>query len=335
MIDYEYIFRVMYHDTDKMGTVHHSNYVKYYETARWELFRNIGISYNSVEEAGYLLPVIRMNFRFIKTINYDDQLTVYTTLKAIKGVRIWFTYKLYNQNKEIVNTAETELAFVRRDDWKPCLAPDFVLEAIDRYIRDANFKTTICIVRHGETNWNSSGRLQGTEDVELNDRGREQANETACYFEKEAWDIVVSSPLKRAFETAEIIASRLSLPSVKIIDEIKERSYGSASGLRPEEIRERFPDGTFPDQEDFEKLRERAMIGLNRIANEFKGKRIIVVSHGGLTNSILYTISGGEYGSFKTRLKNGCINKIILENNKWSVEFYNKTADELLNHIEN
>ncbi|OFY44232.1 MAG: hypothetical protein A2X18_01065 [Bacteroidetes bacterium GWF2_40_14] len=193
--------------------------------------------------------------------------------------------------------------------------------------------TTICIMRHGETDWNSSGRLQGTEDIELNDRGREQALEASSYFEKEAWDIVVSSPLKRAFETAEIIASRLSIHSVKIIDEIKERSYGSASGLLPEERGRRFPDGTIPDQEDFEKLRERAMTGLNRIANEFRGKRIIIISHGGLTNSILYTISGGEFGSFKTRLKNGCINKIILENNNWSVEFYNKTASELLHLI--
>ncbi|NDP19895.1 MAG: acyl-CoA thioesterase, partial [Paludibacter sp.] len=52
MITHEYKFRVTYPDTDKMGTMHHANYVKYYEAARWELFRSIGVSYNSVEEAG-------------------------------------------------------------------------------------------------------------------------------------------------------------------------------------------------------------------------------------------------------------------------------------------
>jgi len=132
MIEHEYTFRVMYPDTDQMGTVHHSNYVKYYETARWELFRSIGISYHSVEEAGYMLPVITMSFKFLKTTHYDEQLTVKTTLKAVKGVRIWFTYKLYNEQNELINEAETELAFVRRDDWKPCAAPAFVLEAIDK-----------------------------------------------------------------------------------------------------------------------------------------------------------------------------------------------------------
>lgn len=131
MIEHEYTFRVMYPDTDKMGTVHHSNYPKYYETARWELFRSIGISYHSVEEAGYMLPVIRMNFRFIKTAQYDALLRVKTRLKAIKGVRIWFTYKLYNEQNELVNEAETELAFVEMGTWKPCAAPDFVLKSIE------------------------------------------------------------------------------------------------------------------------------------------------------------------------------------------------------------
>lgn len=134
MIDHQYSFRVMYPETDQMGTVHHSNYAKYYETARWELFRSLGISYHSVEEAGYMLPVTRMNFRFVKTIGYDELLTVQTTLKTIKGVRIWFTYKLYNEQNDLVNEAETELAFVKRDNWKPCAAPDFVLKTIEEHM---------------------------------------------------------------------------------------------------------------------------------------------------------------------------------------------------------
>lgn len=130
MIEYEFQFRVRYPDTDQMGTVHHSNYVKYYETARWELFRSLGISYRSVEEAGYMLPVTRMNFRFLKTIHYDDLLTVKTTLKQMRAARIWFTYKLYNVAGELVNEAETELAFVQRNTWKPCVVPDFVVDAV-------------------------------------------------------------------------------------------------------------------------------------------------------------------------------------------------------------
>jgi acyl-CoA thioester hydrolase len=131
MIEHEYTFRVAYPETDQMGTVHHSNYAKYYETARWELFRSIGISYRSVEEAGYMLPVISMNFKFHKTTHYDEKLRVKTTLREIKGVRIWFTYKLYNESDQMINEAATEMAFVKRNTWKVYSAPAFVLEAVE------------------------------------------------------------------------------------------------------------------------------------------------------------------------------------------------------------
>ena len=130
MIEHEYKFRVMYPDTDQMGSMHHANYAKYFEAARWELFRSIGIPYQSVEEAGFMLPVTRMNFRFIKSTRYDELLTVKTILKEIKGVRIWFEYKLYNEQNEVITEAETELAFVGRNTWKPCAAPGFVVKAI-------------------------------------------------------------------------------------------------------------------------------------------------------------------------------------------------------------
>ena len=130
MIEHEYKFRVTYPDTDKMGTMHHANYVKYYEAARWELLRNIGIPYNLVEELGVMCPVISMKFKFLKTTRYDEQLTIKTRLKDIKGVRIWFTYKLYNEKDELINEAETELAFVGKHNWKPCVAPNFLLSAI-------------------------------------------------------------------------------------------------------------------------------------------------------------------------------------------------------------
>ncbi|MGC9150719.1 MAG: acyl-CoA thioesterase [Microbacter sp.] len=133
MIFHTIQFRVLYPDTDKMGTMHHSNYAKYYELARWELFRSIGIPYQQIEEAGVMCPVINMHFHFLKTVQYDELLTVRTRLKSIKGVRMWFTYQLYNKDNELVNEAETELAFVEMHSWKPVAPPDFVLKAIKQH----------------------------------------------------------------------------------------------------------------------------------------------------------------------------------------------------------
>lgn len=133
MITNEFQFRVTYPDTDKMGTMHHANYVKYYEMARWELLRSIGVPYSSIEQAGVMCPVLKMHFSFLKTTGYDELLTVKTTLKEIKGVRMWFEYKMYNQKNELINKAETELAFVGLNNWKPCKAPEFLLHAIEKH----------------------------------------------------------------------------------------------------------------------------------------------------------------------------------------------------------
>lgn len=134
MIEHKHTLRVQYPDTDKMGTVHHSNYAKYYETARWELFRSIGISYSSIEQAGYLLPVIEMKTKFYKTTYYDAELTVITKIVGMKGPRIFFESTLYNQENELLNSCDIELAFVKKDTWKPCSAPLFVLEILQKYV---------------------------------------------------------------------------------------------------------------------------------------------------------------------------------------------------------
>jgi acyl-CoA thioester hydrolase len=72
----------------------------------------------------------------LKPTWYDVLLTARTTLTAVKGVRLWFSYRLYNEKQKRINEAETELAFVKKGNWKPCRAPDFVLKAIH-----ANLKT--------------------------------------------------------------------------------------------------------------------------------------------------------------------------------------------------
>ena len=81
-----------------------------------------------------------MKFKFVKTTKYDELLTVKTTLKAIKGVRIWFAYQLHNEKNELINEAETELAFVGLNNWKPCVPPSFLLQAIEKNQNDSTTK---------------------------------------------------------------------------------------------------------------------------------------------------------------------------------------------------
>jgi acyl-CoA thioester hydrolase len=113
-----------------MGYVHHNNYVKYYETARWEMLEQMGIPYKEVEQKGYMLPVTRMNLKFIKPAYYDDELDIETEIKSLNGSKICFRYKLYNEAGQLVNKAEVTLAFICKDSRLPCLPPGFVLEKL-------------------------------------------------------------------------------------------------------------------------------------------------------------------------------------------------------------
>lgn len=135
MITHEYTFMVNYSDTDKMGVVHHSNYARYCENARWELFRKIGIPYDEIEEKGYMLPVFIMNSSYISPARYDDEIRIVTVLKECKGVRITFTFKLFNKENIPVNETEIVLACVDKETFKPCPIPSFITEGVERYIQ--------------------------------------------------------------------------------------------------------------------------------------------------------------------------------------------------------
>ncbi|MDA3882730.1 MAG: thioesterase family protein [Bacteroidales bacterium] len=132
MIQHDYTFRVKYSETDKMGIVHHSNYVRYFENARWELFRSIGLPYTTIEEEGYMFPVISLHINYIQKVVYDEKLTIHTTLEKIKGVRLFFSFMVYNQDEKIVCKSQLELACVNREKWKPCSVPEFIMKILQK-----------------------------------------------------------------------------------------------------------------------------------------------------------------------------------------------------------
>jgi broad specificity phosphatase PhoE len=93
--------------------------------------------------------------------------------------------------------------------------------------KKCNQETVIYLVRHGETEWNVQQRLQGRENTDLNANGRQQANALADFFKSQQCTKIVSSPLKRALDTALSIATQASLLPVEIEDLLIERDYGS------------------------------------------------------------------------------------------------------------
>lgn len=92
--------RVIYADTDAMGIVYHTNYIKWFEMGRTELFRSMGISWSKMGLPRYFFPLTKVACHYLRPARYDDLVVVETELAEIKRASIFFTYRIYDEEKK-------------------------------------------------------------------------------------------------------------------------------------------------------------------------------------------------------------------------------------------
>jgi broad specificity phosphatase PhoE len=163
--------------------------------------------------------------------------------------------------------------------------------------------TTLLLARHGETDWNRDGRWQGLSDTRLNDLGREQAEALAAHLD-DAVDVVYSSDLARARETAEIVAARLGL-EVRLDPRLRERGFGAWEGLTTAEIENRFAESHrrwragegagAEDAEPFAAFAARIHAFLEDAVRQHPGQTVLVIAHGGSIRVIHALATGLDY----------------------------------------
>ncbi len=124
--------RVRYAETDRMGYVYYGNYPTYYEVARTEVLRQMGLTYKQLEDDGYLLPIAKMTVEYIKPALYDDLLTIKVFVDYTK-VRLEFVYEVYNQKNELINKGYTLLIFTSAKTRRPTFAPQYFLDLMEQY----------------------------------------------------------------------------------------------------------------------------------------------------------------------------------------------------------
>lgn len=166
--------------------------------------------------------------------------------------------------------------------------------------------TLIALVRHGQTDWNLEGRLQGSSDIPLNDTGRAQARAAAERLRDGGYTAIAASPLSRAAETARIIAAELALPAPETVDALGERGYGVAEGLSVLEARERYGDAV-PGAETRPAVAERAATALHDLAARHGDARVIAVSHGGVIGTLLRLATDGALPNADSPVTNASI----------------------------
>jgi len=154
----------------------------------------------------------------------------------------------------------------------------------------------LLVLRHGETDYNRQGRYQGSTDTELNEQGLMQARQAAADLEQVPIDRIISSPLKRALETARIVAESVGV-EVQAVAEFAERNLGAFEGLTKEEIDHRYPDSQGwlimrqfyaapPDGESMLDFSVRISKGLEMLKSRDSQQNTLLICHGYVARSI-------------------------------------------------
>jgi broad specificity phosphatase PhoE len=159
--------------------------------------------------------------------------------------------------------------------------------------------TRLLIVRHGETDWNREGRWQGHAGPGLNELGRRQAAAIAGRLAHDAPDVLISSDLARATETAALIGERTGLEA-RLDPRFREVDVGEWSSLTRSEVSERYPEAYrqwehgrnagYPGGETFQELQDRCQAALDDLLDHEAGRTIVLVAHGGSIRAMIGSV---------------------------------------------
>ncbi|QNS42663.1 acyl-CoA thioesterase [Chryseobacterium manosquense] len=132
MIHTTHSLRVRYGETDPMKYVYYGNYAEYFEVARVELFRELGMSYDEIENQGIWLPVSEFSIKYLKPALYDEILEIHTYIKKKPGVRIEFEYEIFNNSQQKITEAKTTLFFLDSKTNNIIKCPVFLMDLIEK-----------------------------------------------------------------------------------------------------------------------------------------------------------------------------------------------------------
>ncbi|MFJ4038730.1 histidine phosphatase family protein [Microbacterium sp. NPDC090007] len=189
--------------------------------------------------------------------------------------------------------------------------------------------TILTLVRHGETDWNSGGRIQGSTDIPLNDTGRLQARDVAErlateYAGREV--VVVSSDLSRAAETADVIATALGTTVSRRHPGLQERSYGDAEGMDAPTFSDMYGPwhaADVPGAEAWPVVRERALAAIAEVVSSTPADvDVIAVAHGALIREVIMFATDGEFPRPGERLPNCSVTTFRLDGGAWELLAY-------------
>lgn len=132
MKSFETKIRVEYHHTDQMGIVHHSNYVKFFEVARTEWLRAIGLTYAEMERRGVMMPIVEVNIKYRQPAYYDELISVTAFVNELPMARMRFRYEIRGEDGRDIASGTTTLGFIDKVTRRPQRAPIWLMEVLEK-----------------------------------------------------------------------------------------------------------------------------------------------------------------------------------------------------------
>ena len=130
MLSFEHKLRVEYHHTDQMGIVHHSNYIKFFEAARTEWLRAVGLTYAEMERRGVMMPIVDVQIKYRQPSYYDEMLSIRTYVDELPMARMTFRYEIRGEDGRDVASGSTTLGFIDSQTRRPQRAPEWLMEVL-------------------------------------------------------------------------------------------------------------------------------------------------------------------------------------------------------------
>ena len=132
MTSFDTHIRVEYHHTDQMGIVHHSNYVKFFEFARTEWLRAVGLTYAEMERRGVMMPIVEVQVKYRQPAYYDELIRVRAIVEEMPMARMTFKYEIYGEDDRPIATGLTTLGFIDSVTRRPQRVPSWLCEVLER-----------------------------------------------------------------------------------------------------------------------------------------------------------------------------------------------------------
>ncbi|WP_050613857.1 histidine phosphatase family protein [Bacillus testis] len=187
--------------------------------------------------------------------------------------------------------------------------------------------TKIALIRHGNTAWNTEKRAQGSSNIPLDEAGMAQGKKLAERLSEESWDVLYSSDLLRAKQTAELIAAKLPPLEIHYDSRLREASGGLIEGtIESERISKWGPDWRTMDlgMEPADQVAARGIAAMDDIVKAHQGQNILVVTHGAFIKHLLKRLI--PHMDMNVPMLNTSISMIHLDDGKWDCSLFNCAA---------